>query len=119
MPRDRNVASEHMGKGREQQVSHSVQQLLSSRTKLALMTAPDHWWVDHLLLHLQVGSLTMPAEFDAHFGNFFRMFMAQLMTIVPPDTNLPAAYDSGSDDQQAFVQNLALFFTGFFRVRLL
>jgi len=61
----------------------------------------------------------MPAEFDSHFGTFFRAFMTQLMTIVPPDTNLPAAYDSGNDDQQAFVQNLALFFTGFLRVRLL
>jgi hypothetical protein len=25
-------------------------------------------------------------------------------------------YDKGTDDQQKFVQNLALFFTGFFRV---
>jgi hypothetical protein len=28
-----------------------------------------------------------------------------------------AAYRAGSDDEQAFVQDLALFFTSFFRVR--
>jgi hypothetical protein len=59
----------------------------------------------------------MPPEFNSHFSTFFRMFTEQLATILPPDTNLPAAYDAGNDDQQAFVQNLALFYTGFFRVR--
>jgi exportin-1 len=58
----------------------------------------------------------MPPEFNVHFATFFRMFTQQLATILPPDTNLPAAYDAGTDDQQAFVQNLALFFTGYFRV---
>lgn len=59
----------------------------------------------------------MPAEYDSNFSNFFRAFTQQLATILPPDTNLPAAYENGTDDQQAFVQNLALFFTGYFRVR--
>lgn len=30
----------------------------------------------------------------------------------------PQAYEQGSDDQQRFVQNLALFFTGFFRAHM-
>jgi hypothetical protein len=34
----------------------------------------------------------------------------------PPGTNIEAAYASGTDEQQAFVQNLALFYTSFFRV---
>lgn len=59
----------------------------------------------------------MPPEFNTHFGQFFRLFTEQLATILPPDTNLPAAFDNGTDDQQAFVQNLALFYTGYFRVR--
>lgn len=29
--------------------------------------------------------------------------------------NIPEAYANGSEDEQAFVANLALFFTGFFR----
>jgi hypothetical protein len=65
---------------------------------------------------VQVGSLQMPPEFDAHFGTFYRMFSQQLVAILPPNTNLAAAYDAGTDEQQAFVQNLALFYTGFFKV---
>jgi exportin-1 len=65
---------------------------------------------------VQVGSLQMPPEFDAHFGTFYRMFSQQLVAILPPNTNLPAAYEAGTDEQQAFVQNLALFYTGFFKV---
>lgn len=74
--------------------------------------------VSHLVLSLQVGSLTMPPEFNGHFGQFFRAFTEQLSTILPPNTDLPAAYEAGTDDQQAFVQNLALFYTGYFRVSL-
>lgn len=58
----------------------------------------------------------MPPEFNTHFSNFFRSFTQQLATIIPPNTDLSAAYENGTDDQQAFVQNLALFYTGFFRV---
>ena len=39
------------------------------------------------------------------------------MAILPPGTDLPAAYASGSDEEQAFVQNLAMFLTSYFRVR--
>ena len=35
----------------------------------------------------------------------------------PPGTNIEAAYSAGTDEQQAFVQNLALFYTSFLRVR--
>jgi exportin-1 len=65
---------------------------------------------------VQVGSLQMPPEFDSHFGTFYRMFSQQLVAILPPNTNLAAAYDAGTDEQQAFVQNLALVYTGFFKV---
>jgi hypothetical protein len=65
---------------------------------------------------VQVGSLQMPSEFDAHFGTFYRMFSQQLVAILPPNTNLAQAYEAGTDEQQAFVQNLALFYTGFFKV---
>ena len=58
----------------------------------------------------------MPPEYNSHFSNFFRLYTQQLATIIPPNTDLSAAYENGTDDQQAFVQNLALFYTGFFRV---
>lgn len=66
----------------------------------------------------EVGSLQIGPEFNPQFETFYKIFMAQLQTILPPGTNISAAYDQGTDDQQAFVQNLALFFTGFLRVHI-
>jgi hypothetical protein len=45
--------------------------------------------------------------------------MQQLQQILPQGVNIAEAYEQGTDEQQAFVQNLALFFTGFFKVRCL
>ena len=42
--------------------------------------------------------------------------MDYLECILPSGTNIPEAYSHGSDDDQAFVSNLALFFTAFFKV---
>lgn len=65
---------------------------------------------------LQIGQLQMPAEFDSHFASFYRAFTQQLVQILPPNTNVQAAYENGTDDQQVFVQNLGLFYTGFLKV---
>ncbi|GJM97310.1 hypothetical protein PR202_ga14229 [Eleusine coracana subsp. coracana] len=56
------------------------------------------------------------------FGDFYNMqyvkmytiFMMQLQSILPPET-IPDAYANGSSEEQAFIQNLALFFTSFFK----
>lgn len=64
----------------------------------------------------QVGSLQMGPEFDSHFESFYKAFMVQLGGILPAGTNIAEAYERGNNEQQAFVQNLALFFTGFFKV---
>ncbi len=64
----------------------------------------------------QVGSLQMGPEFNSHFQQFYSVFMTQLAQILPPGTDLARAYEGGTDEQQAFVQNLGLFFTGYFRV---
>lgn len=61
----------------------------------------------------------MGAEYNTHFESLFQYFMGQLQTVLPPSTDIVAAYSAGTDDEQAFVQDLALFFTSFFRVRLL
>ena len=60
----------------------------------------------------------MSAEFNGHFQRLFTIFMTQLQGMLAPTVNIPMAYDTGSDEEQAFIQNLALFFTAFFRVRL-
>ncbi len=58
----------------------------------------------------------MGPEHNANFGNLYTYFIAQLVAILPPGTDLPAAYAGGSDEEQAFVQNLAMFLTSYFRV---
>lgn len=70
----------------------------------------------HASNSLQVGSLVMGPEFNKHFEELFVVLMRQLVQIVPPGVNIPEAYEKGTDDQQKFVQNLALFFTGYFKV---
>lgn len=65
---------------------------------------------------LQVAGLTVSAEFNGHFQRLFTIFMTQLQSILAPSIDISAAYDNGSDEEQAFIQNLALFFTAFFRV---
>lgn len=62
---------------------------------------------------LQVGP-----ELDAHFEKLYSGFIFQLRSVLPPDTAFSTAYTDGTDEDQAFVQNLALFFAGFFRVGL-
>ena len=59
----------------------------------------------------------MGPEYNAHFVRMYKIFILQLREVVPPTTHLPTAYEAGGDEEQAFVQNLALFFTAFFRVR--
>ena len=46
----------------------------------------------------------------------FIKFMARLGEIFPAETNLAASYESGSEQDNLFVQRLALFFCGFFKV---
>eukprot|EP00850_Spirogloea_muscicola_P001322 SM000005S17119 [mRNA] locus=s5:278232:288307:- [translate_table: standard] len=41
-----------------------------------------------------------------------------LQAILPLTTNIPEAYNVGSDEDQAFIQNLALFFTSFFKAHI-
>jgi len=66
----------------------------------------------------EVAVLQVGQEHDSKFVNLYNAFMNQLSTILPPGTNMPEAYSHGSDDDQAFVQNLALFFTSFFRAHM-
>lgn len=62
---------------------------------------------------LQVGP-----EHNTHFEGLFKVWIGQLGSILPAGTNIPAAYERGSDQDQDFVQNLAIFLTTFFKVSL-
>ncbi len=67
--------------------------------------------------HLQIAALETGGDtYKSQFDSLFKVFMGQLQSILPAGTNIPEAYSHGSDDDQAFVSNLALFFTAFFKV---
>ncbi|KAK9862358.1 hypothetical protein WJX84_007629 [Apatococcus fuscideae] len=56
--------------------------------------------------------------YKSQSDSLFKEFMDYLECILPSGTNIPEAYSHGSDDDQAFVSNLALFFTAFFKTQI-
>lgn len=66
----------------------------------------------------EVALLQVGADHEGKFVHMYSMFMSRLSTMLPQGTNIPEAYANGSDEDQAFVQNLALFFTAFFKTHI-
>ena len=54
-------------------------------------------------------------EFDPQFEQLYKVFIGQLAQIVPPANDIPQLFKD-SEDAQVFIQNLAIFMTGFFKV---
>ncbi|OVA18398.1 Importin-beta [Macleaya cordata] len=63
----------------------------------------------------EVAALQFGDFYNMQYIKMYTIFMVQLQTILPPGTNIPDAYSHGSSDEQAFIQNLALFFTAFYK----
>ncbi|KAM7463572.1 hypothetical protein LguiA_031693 [Lonicera macranthoides] len=63
----------------------------------------------------EVAALNFGDFYNVQYVKMYNIFMVQLQTILPPTTNIPEAYANGSGDEQAFIQNLALFFTSFYK----
>lgn len=63
----------------------------------------------------EVATLQFGDFYDLQYVKMYTIFMVQLPTILPPGTNIPEAYAGGSGEEQAFIQNLALFFTSFYK----
>ncbi|KAL3682847.1 hypothetical protein R1sor_000869 [Riccia sorocarpa] len=66
----------------------------------------------------EVAVLSFGDFYDAQFVKLYTIFMVQLQIVLPPGTNIPEAYAGGSDEDQAFIQNLALFFTSFYKAHI-
>ncbi|XP_024637721.1 protein EXPORTIN 1A isoform X2 [Medicago truncatula] len=66
----------------------------------------------------EVASLQFGNFYDVQYVKMYGILMGQLQTILPPNTNIPEAYAHGNSEEQAFIQNLALFFTSFFKVHI-
>ncbi|KAJ6360390.1 hypothetical protein OIU85_004473 [Salix viminalis] len=63
----------------------------------------------------EVAALNFGDFYNIQYVKMYNFFMGQLQAILPPTTNIPEAYANGSSEEQAFIQNLALFFTSFFK----
>ncbi|KAG8487173.1 hypothetical protein CXB51_020831 [Gossypium anomalum] len=66
----------------------------------------------------EVAALNFGDYYDVHYVKMYNIFMVQLQSILPPTTNIPEAYAQGSSEEQAFIQNLALFFTSFYKFHI-
>ncbi|KAG9133939.1 hypothetical protein Leryth_004637 [Lithospermum erythrorhizon] len=65
-----------------------------------------------------VASLNFGDVYQIQSVNMYGKFMSQFQVILPLSTNIPDAYANGVSEEQAFIQNLALFFTSFFKVHI-
>ncbi|XP_057463130.1 protein EXPORTIN 1A-like [Actinidia eriantha] len=63
----------------------------------------------------EVATLNFGDFYNMQYVTLYNIFMVKLQSILPPNTNIPDAYANGSSEEQAFIQNLALFFTSFFK----
>lgn len=63
----------------------------------------------------EVAGLQFGEFYDIQYVKMYTIFMVQLQAILPPGTNIPEAYANGSSEEQAFILNLALLFTSFFK----
>ncbi|KAI7743245.1 hypothetical protein M8C21_003593, partial [Ambrosia artemisiifolia] len=66
----------------------------------------------------EVAALNFGDFYNLQYVNMYNILMTQLQTVLPTNTNIPNAYTNGSSEEQAFIQNLALFFTSFYKVCL-
>ncbi|CAN6308416.1 unnamed protein product [Urochloa humidicola] len=62
----------------------------------------------------EVAALQFGDFYNMQYVKMYTFFMMQLQAILPPET-IPDAYANGSTEEQAFIQNLALFFTSFYK----
>jgi len=65
----------------------------------------------------EIGNLQEP-RYDNLFPQFFATFLSRLGDVFSPETNLEAAFNNGTEEDQIFIQRLALFLNGFFKAHL-
>jgi len=63
----------------------------------------------------EIAAINVPNQYDEQFIQLFSQTMQQLKTMIPLDANVKEAYNTGSDEEQNFVQNLSLFLCTFLK----
>jgi exportin-1 len=54
-------------------------------------------------------------NYEPVFLKLYMTFMNQLVSLMPPDTDIKSAFENGSEEDEIFIQRLSLFFCGFFK----
>ncbi|XP_078491532.1 exportin-1 [Ciona intestinalis] len=57
----------------------------------------------------EIAGVSVAGKYDEQFVKLFSHTMQQLKQMLPPNINMKVAYANGSDTEQNFIQNLALF----------
>ncbi len=67
----------------------------------------------------EIGTLTdLEPQYDPLFRELFVQFLQRLGVIFTPETDLAPAFEYGSEEDQLFIQKLALFLSGFLKCHL-
>lgn len=66
----------------------------------------------------EIGSLTVAADYNDKFVILFNIVMTSVAKTIPLGANIAEMYENANDDEQQYIQNLALFLTGFLGVHL-
>ncbi|KAI9273988.1 nuclear export factor CRM1 [Helicostylum pulchrum] len=61
----------------------------------------------------EIGSLSVGSSYGEKIISLFTSVMTTVNVMIPPSTDFCAIYENSSDDDQEFVQNLAIFLTSF------
>ncbi|OZJ05121.1 Exportin-1 [Bifiguratus adelaidae] len=66
----------------------------------------------------EIGGLQVGPEYNNAFLGLFNVTIQEISKMIPPNTNIAGVYTNSSDEDQEFIQNLALFITNFLGVHL-
>ncbi|KAI0230219.1 Karyopherin transporter [Massospora cicadina] len=66
----------------------------------------------------QIASQTGPVNYNSSFLLMFNVVLGSIKQSIPIDIDLAEGYEQGNDMEQEYVQNVALFFTGFLEKHL-
>ncbi|KAJ8653051.1 hypothetical protein O0I10_011271 [Lichtheimia ornata] len=66
----------------------------------------------------EIGGLSVDTQYHEKLAFLFTSVMSAVNVMIPPNTDVANVYENSSDDDQEFVQNLALFLTSFLAAHL-
>ncbi|KAF8935515.1 CRM1 C terminal-domain-containing protein [Dissophora ornata] len=66
----------------------------------------------------EIGNLSVEAEYNPKFVVLFNVVMTSIAKTIPITANIAKLYENASNDEQSYIQYVALFLTGFLGVHL-